>query len=235
MKTVIHKANSRGHANFGWLNSRHTFSFGQYYNPERVQFGKLRVLNDDVVIGGEGFPTHPHSNMEIISIPLKGALAHTDSTGTERVIETGEVQIMSAGTGLTHSEYNASKTEEVNFLQVWVLPKEKDITPRYNQKKFSQAERNNKLQTVVSPEDDDALWINQDSWFSLTDLDAGKSVDYSMHQESNGVYVFVIDGQIEVDHNQLDRRDAIGVFDTSKLELKATTDSKLLIIEVPMN
>lgn len=234
MKTVIHRASSRGHANFGWLNSRHTFSFGQYYNPERIQFGMLRVLNDDVVIGGAGFPTHPHSNMEIISIPLKGALAHKDSTGTERVIETDDVQIMSAGTGLTHSEYNASKTEEVNFLQVWVLPKEKDITPRYNQKKFSQTERKNNLQTVVSPADDDALWINQDAWFSLTDLDADKAVDYSIHQEGNGAYIFVIDGQIEVEGNLLEKRDAIGVSEAPQVNLNATTDSKLLIIEVPM-
>ncbi len=235
MKTIIHKADTRGHANFGWLNSRHTFSFGQYFNPERVHFGLLRVLNDDIVEGGAGFPTHPHDNMEIISIPLSGALAHRDSTGTEQVIHTGEVQIMSAGSGLTHSEYNHSSEDQVNFLQIWVFPKEKDITPRYDQKKFDVYQRVNQLQTVVAPNDDNALWINQDAWFSLADLTDGTQLDYQLKKEGNGVYVFVIDGKVAIDQSELDRRDAIGVSETDQFNLTAKSDAKLLFIEVPMN
>lgn len=235
MKKVIHKADSRGTANFGWLNSSHTFSFGQYYDPDRVTFGRLRVLNDDIVIGGAGFPTHPHSNMEIISIPLSGALAHKDSTGTEQVIHTGEVQIMSAGSGLTHSEYNASKTEEVNFLQIWVLPKEENIKPRYDQKRFNDEERKNTFQTVVSPTEDESLWINQDAWFSLSDLDVDKTLDYSLNNPASGVYVFVIDGEVEIDGETLSKRDAGGFSQADSLKIKANADSKLLVIEVPMN
>lgn len=235
MKKVIHKADSRGAANYGWLNSKHTFSFGQYYDPDRVNFGRLRVLNDDIVIGGSGFPTHPHSNMEIISIPLSGALAHKDSTGTEQVIHTGEVQIMSAGSGLTHSEYNASKTEEVNFLQIWVLPKEENIKPRYDQKRFDASDRKNTLQTVVSPTEDKSLWINQDAWFSLSDLDVDKTLDYSLNNTASGVYVFVIDGEVEIDGDTLSKRDAGGFSQADSLKIKANADSKLLVIEVPMN
>ncbi|WP_425390673.1 pirin family protein [Ekhidna sp.] len=235
MKKVIHKADTRGEANFGWLNSRHTFSFGQYYNPDRIQFGLLRVLNDDIVIGGAGFPTHPHDNMEIISIPLKGALAHRDSTGTEKVINTGEVQIMSAGSGLTHSEYNASKNDEVNFLQIWVFPKEKDIKPRYDQKEFHASERKDRFQTVVSPSDDHALWINQDAYFSLADLASGNTIEYTTNQHGNGVYIFVLEGQIEVADSTLSRRDAIGISDAELISISAAEDTELLVIEVPMN
>jgi len=235
MKTIIHKAESRGHADFGWLNSKHTFSFGQYYDPERIHFGMLRVLNDDIVQGGAGFPTHPHENMEIVSIPLSGALAHKDSTGNEKVINTGEVQIMSAGSGLTHSEYNASKDDEVNFLQIWVFPKEKNIKPRYDQKIFSDSDRINQLQTVVSPDDADALWINQNSWFSLANLDGGNSLDYSLHDPENGVYLFVIDGEVEIGETTLSKRDAIGIHETQKINLVSNQDAKLLFIEVPMN
>lgn len=235
MKTVLHKSNTRGQANFGWLNSRHTFSFGQYFNPERVQFGLLRVLNDDIVIGGAGFPTHPHSNMEIVSIPLAGALAHKDSTGTEKVIETGEVQIMSAGSGLTHSEYNASRENEVNFLQIWVFPKEKDITPRYDQKRFSPAERKNQIQTVVAPDNDNALWINQDAWFSLIDLEPGKSLQYDLHQSENGVYAFVIDGAVQIQEENLEKRDALGIWESDAVSISSTGESRILLIEVPMS
>lgn len=234
MKKIIHKATSRGEANFGWLNSRHTFSFGQYYDPDRVQFGMLRVLNDDIVVGGAGFPTHPHSNMEIVSIPLKGALAHRDSTGTERVIHTGEVQIMSAGTGLTHSEYNASKTEEVNFLQIWILPKE-NIQPRYDQKMFDETERVNKIQTVVSPTDKHALWINQDAYLSLTNLSEGNTINYNLNKGDNGVYMFVIEGQVEVSEETLEKRDAMGISKADYFTISAKKASKLLFIEVPMN
>lgn len=235
MKTIVHKAASRGNANFGWLDSKHTFSFGQYYNPERIHFGMLRVLNDDIVIGGAGFPTHPHENMEIVSIPLKGALAHKDSTGTEEVIHTGEVQIMSAGTGLTHSEYNASSTDEVNFLQIWVFPKQQNIPPRYAQKPFDSADRRNQVQTVVAPDREGALWINQDAWFSLLDLEAGKQLSYDIRGANNGVYIFVKEGSVEIDGKKLERRDAIGAYDTRSVDIKATADSELLFIDVPMN
>lgn len=234
MKKVIHRSTSRGNANFGWLNSKHTFSFGEYYNPERERFGLLRVLNDDVVEGGAGFPTHPHSNMEIISIPLAGALAHKDSTGNEEVIKTGEVQIMSAGRGLTHSEYNASKTDEVNFLQIWVFPKEKNIQPRYDQKVFESSERKNQLQTVVAPDNDSALWINQDAWFSLADLDPHSLLNYEFNSTASGLYLFVIEGQVKVDSEVLSKRDAIGISDTESIQVEATEDAKLLFIEVPM-
>lgn len=235
MKNVIHRASSRGSANFGWLNSKHTFSFGQYYDPDRINFGMLRVLNDDIVIGGAGFPTHPHSNMEIVSIPLKGALAHKDSTGNEKIIQTGEVQIMSAGSGLTHSEYNASQSDEVNFLQIWVFPKEENIEPRYDQKRFNDADRKNAIQTVVSPDQGDSLWINQDAWFSLTNVEAGKSIKYEINKKGNGVYLFVIEGEVEVGNETIGKRDAIGISEIDQVNIEASVDSKLLIIEVPMS
>lgn len=235
MKKVIHKADSRGIANFGWLNSKHTFSFGQYFDPERINFGKLRVLNDDIVVGGAGFPTHPHSNMEIVSIPLSGALAHKDSTGTEQIIKTGEVQIMSAGSGLTHSEYNASKSEEVNFLQIWILPKEENINPRYDQKVFNEEKRQNTVQTVVSPEKNDSLWINQDAWFSLSDIDEGKTINYQINNEENGIYAFVIEGNVKVADETLGDRDAVGIQNQSSIDITALKDTKILLIEIPMN
>lgn len=234
MKTIIHTAASRGVANFGWLNSKHTFSFGQYYAADRVRFGLLRVLNDDIIKGGAGFPTHPHDNMEIVSIPLAGALAHKDSTGNEKIITTGEVQIMSAGSGLTHSEYNASPTEEANFLQIWVFPKEKDIAPRYDQKVFDENKRKNKLQQVVAPDNDTALWINQNAWFSLSDLDQDQTIDYTLNQAANGLYVFVIAGEVSAGGQNLSQRDAAGVSDFETLSVTAKTDAKLLFIEVPM-
>ena len=236
MKTTIFKAGTRGHADHGWLNSYHTFSFAEYHDPERVRFGLLRVVNDDLVSPGEGFGTHPHDNMEIVSIPLKGALAHKDSTGTEKVINTGDVQIMSAGSGLNHSEYNASKTEPVSFLQIWVFPKERDIEPRYEQKTFNPAERQNKLQTVVSPsKDDGALWINQDAWFSLCDLEKGKSLDYTQHNKNSGVFIFLLEGNINTAEESLERRDAIGVTGADSIKITANDNSEILVIEVPMN
>ncbi len=235
MKTTVHKAESRGHADHGWLNSHHTFSFANYHNPERVRFGLLRVLNDDIVQPGEGFGTHPHDNMEIISIPLKGALAHKDSTGSEHVINTGDVQIMSAGSGLYHSEYNASKKDEVNFLQIWIFPKERDIEPRYDQKTYDAAERKNKFQLVVSPEKSgDALWINQDAYFSLVNLDKGKNVKYDIKQKGNGVYIFVLEGSISAAGDNLSKRDGLGIEDVSEVEITAIEDSELLLMEIPM-
>ena len=234
MNTVVHKSDSRGSADHGWLRSRHTFSFAGYHNPDRVHFGALRVLNDDTVIGGKGFGTHPHDNMEIVSIPLFGDLEHKDSTGTGEVIKTGDVQIMSAGSGLRHSEFNHSKEEEVQFLQIWVFPKERDITPRYEQKTFDPEDRMNKFQTVVSPEGADALWINQDAYFSLANLDAGMSLSYEVKKPGNGVYFFVLNGEINIADQSLDLRDAVGVTDTNEIHLKARSYVEVLAIEVPM-
>lgn len=236
MKTILHKSETRGHANHGWLNSYHTFSFAGYYDPARVNFGALRVLNDDVVKGGAGFGRHPHDNMEIISIPLAGALEHGDNTGGHGIIRSGEVQIMSAGSGITHSERNASDTDSVNFLQVWVFPKVRNIQPRYDQKLFSAEDRINKFQTVVSPDtDSQALWINQDAWFSLGSLKAGNTTDYTLNKKESGVYAFVIEGNVTINGEKLNKRDGLGVWDTDKLSVVADSDAEVLLMEVPMN
>jgi redox-sensitive bicupin YhaK (pirin superfamily) len=236
MKKIIHKADSRGYFDFGWLKTNHTFSFGNYYDPERVNFGMLRVLNDDIVAGGEGFGTHPHKDMEIVSIPLRGALAHKDSTGTEKAIVPDEVQVMSAGTGILHSEYNHSKENETNFLQIWILPDKKGHEPRYNQKLFNAVERKNKLQFIVTPEKkEDNLWLNQDAYFSLVDLEKDKSINYKIHTKGNGVYLFVIEGMISVVDEALSKRDGIGIWEVESLSVSAKVDAKLLFIEVPMN
>jgi redox-sensitive bicupin YhaK (pirin superfamily) len=235
VKTVLHKADTRGVAEHGWLSSRHTFSFAEYRNPERMGFGLLRVINDDAVQPSMGFGTHPHENMEIVSIPLTGELRHQDSMGNTQHIPTGEVQIMSAGTGLTHSEYNASDSKIVTFLQIWVLPKEMNIEPRYDQKLFPTAERQGRFQVVVSSDrDDGGVWINQDARFSLGDFDANGADSYSVVQPGNGVYIFVIEGSVIVAGETLKRRDGIGVEDASAIDISALEDSQLLAIEVPM-
>jgi redox-sensitive bicupin YhaK (pirin superfamily) len=232
---VIHRAVTRGHANHGWLDSHHTFSFARYHNSERMGFGLLRVLNDDVVAPGMGFGAHPHDNIEIVSIPLSGTLAHQDSTGNSKTIRTNEVQIMSAGTGLTHSEFNHSKTEPVKFLQIWVFPKERNIKPRYEQKTFNPEDRQNKLQTVVSPDqNEDALWINQDAWFALGTLKSGFFGEYRLHKSGNGVYAFVLEGEAEIAGEKLNRRDGMGISGTDALNIKASSDADLLLMEVPM-
>jgi redox-sensitive bicupin YhaK (pirin superfamily) len=237
MEKVIHKANTRGHADHGWLNSHHSFSFASYFNPEKVHFGLLRVLNDDIVSGGQGFGTHPHENMEIISIPLEGDLEHKDSMGTAGIIRKNDVQIMSAGTGVYHSEYNKNPHEPVNFLQLWIFPKYKDIAPRYDQKTFDPNERKNTLQRIVSPLESsgDGVKINQDAYLHLASLDKGVNVDYQVQKPGNGVYVFLLEGNAFVDGEQLNRRDAIGVSDTASFSIAADTDAELLLIEVPMN
>lgn len=236
MKTILHKANTRGHANHGWLDSHHTFSFAGYYEPARINFGLLRVLNDDIVTGGMGFGMHPHDNMEIVSIPLRGALEHRDNTGGHAIIRSGEVQIMSAGSGIAHSEKNASTTEDVNFLQIWVFPKERNIKPRYEQREFAVTDRQNKLQTVVSPgKENGALWINQDAWFSLTHLSPGTTLDYSLHRGGGGVYIFVVEGSISVGDQVLSRRDGLGVYDTETISIKAVAEAEVLLMEVPLN
>jgi redox-sensitive bicupin YhaK (pirin superfamily) len=234
MKTTLHKAGTRGHANHGWLNSYHTFSFAGYQDMSRMNFGVLRVLNDDVVQGGRGFGKHPHDNMEIISIPLSGALEHNDDTGRNEIIKTNDVQIMSAGTGIAHSEYNASKTEPVNFLQIWIFPKVDNIAPRYDQKTFKPEDRVNQLQTVVAPDNANAIKINQDAWFSLGRLDKGFATDYFLKKESNGVYAFVINGDVTINGQQLNKRDGLGIWDVNKLTITADSDAEVLLIDVPL-
>jgi redox-sensitive bicupin YhaK (pirin superfamily) len=235
METIFYPAAERGHANFGWLDSHHSFSFGQFHDPKKMHFGALRVLNDDIVKGGAGFGTHPHDNMEIVSIPLSGALAHKDSTGTSEVINTGDVQIMSAGAGISHSEFNASKTDPVNFLQVWLFPKQRDITPRHDQKTFDRSGRINQWQIVVSPDEkDNAVWINQDAKFSLATLEAGTALDYKNAFAGSGVYFFVLEGKATIADRELNKRDAIGVSETGDVIVKATGKTSVLAIEVPM-
>lgn len=235
MKTILHEADSRGHADHGWLNSHHTFSFAGYHNPERVHFGSLRVLNDDIVQPSMGFGAHPHDNMEIISIPLEGDLAHKDSEGNGSIIKRGDVQIMSAGTGIFHSEKNPNQDAPVNFLQIWVFPKKRNIAPRYEQKTFPKAARINQLQTVVSPDGGDAVWINQDAWFSLGTLDAGFQTTYTLHRPQSGVYAFVIEGSVQIAGQSLARRDGLGVWETEEISIMAQTAAEILLLEVPMH
>lgn len=234
-QSVIHRANTRGYVNHGWLKTFHTFSFAGYYDKSRIHFGMLRVLNDDIIEPGEGFGTHPHDNMEIITIPISGSLAHRDSMGHEEVITENEIQVMSAGSGLMHSEYNASNEDAVNLLQIWVFPKEHDIEPRYDQKIFDPFLMKNNILTVVSPEkSDDTLWINQDAYFSLSELDEGKNVEYKINKNGNGVYVFVIKGTVNVNNEELNERDGIGIEKLDSLNVNAKSDSKILFIEIPM-
>nr|WP_294897411.1 pirin family protein [uncultured Pedobacter sp.] len=237
MKTIFHPAKERGFNSFGWLKSNHSFSFGQYHDPNKMNFGLLRVLNDDHVEQSMGFGTHGHANMEIVSIPLSGALRHKDSTGREEIIKSGDVQIMSAGSGIQHSEYNASKEEPVDFLQIWVFPKIENIEPRYEQKTFSEEQKADQFLTVVSPdENDEAITINQDAWFSLANLSGGKTIDYSLNNKADGVYVFVLEGDIQVAEKALGTRDAIGVYETDgSITLKAKSNAKILVIEIPMS
>ncbi|MBS1654058.1 MAG: pirin family protein [Bacteroidetes bacterium] len=237
MKTVLHKAGSRGHANHGWLNTYHTFSFAHYYNPGRMHFGALRVLNDDTVAAGMGFGTHPHDNMEIISIPTYGDLEHKDSMGNTQVIRQGDVQIMSAGTGVQHSEKNKNNDKEVKFFQVWIFPKAKNVQPRYDQKNFSGEDKHNKLLTVVSPigTTDGGVQIHQDAWFSLGKLDKDFSTTYSLKKTGNGIYAFVIEGDVTLNGEELQQRDGMEITDVKELKITAKSDAEILLMEVPMS
>lgn len=235
-KTILHKADSRGNANHGWLRSRHTFSFANYYNPERMNFGLLRVLNDDIVEAGMGFGTHPHDNMEIISIPLEGDLEHKDSIGNVSVIKHGDVQVMSAGTGITHSEYNRNKDKPVKFLQIWVFPDKQNVTPRYDQITLDLADRNNKLQQIVSPDVNDAgVWIHQNAWFYLGNFDKGGITEYKIKAKGNGVYVFILSGELFINDQKLNARDGLGIWDTDEIFIKVEDKTEFLLMEVPMN
>jgi quercetin 2,3-dioxygenase len=234
--TILHKAASRGRADHGWLKANHTFSFAGYYNPERVHFGALRVLNDDYVEGGMGFGKHPHDNMEIITIPLEGALEHKDSMGNGTVIQNGDIQVMSAGTGIQHSEFNHSKNTPVKLLQIWVFPDKKNVEPRYQQITLNPQDRVNRLQQILSPDPSDAgVWIHQQAWFHLGKFENGKSIPYELKKSGHGVYAFVISGSFEIDGQKLETRDGFGIWNTNLLSIRATShDSEILLMEVPM-
>ncbi|MFN8166388.1 MAG: pirin family protein [Bacteroidia bacterium] len=235
MKTIFHPADQRGHANHGWLDAHHSFSFANWYDPSRVHFGMLRVLNDDIVAAGQGFGMHPHNDMEIITIILEGALEHRDSMGNGSVIRPGDVQVMSAGSGVMHSEFNPSKTERTNLFQIWIFTKEDGIQPRYDQKSFDPAQRKNSFQLVASGlKKKDELYIHQNAAISLSQLDKNTAIEYQMQRAGNGAYFMVIDGSVTIDGKTLSRRDAIGVWDTAAVNIQANDSSNLIVIEVPM-
>ncbi|HRG60166.1 MAG TPA: pirin family protein [Bacteroidia bacterium] len=236
-KFVFHPAQERGHVNHGWLNAHHSFSFASWQHPEKVHFGALRVLNDDIVAPGMGFGTHPHDNMEIITIPLKGDLEHKDSMGNIGRIKENEIQMMSAGSGVTHSEYNPNRDREVNLLQIWIFPKERNIKPRYNQIVLNEIDRKNKFQQVISPDGNPiGMNINQHAFFQMANMDANTKLEYKIQLPGNGVYAFLIEGEIKVNDNyNLEKRDAIGLWETEMLSFEAKKDAQLLLIEVPMN
>lgn len=236
MKTILFKADTRGHADHGWLDTHHTFSFANYHNPARVHFGALRVVNDDIVAPGKGFGTHPHDNMEIVSIPLSGALRHGDNMGHGGVIQAGEVQVMSAGSGVTHSEFNASQTEPVNFFQIWIFPDRDDVEPRYEQRKFEFPK--NDLVRIVSPESerDAGLWIHQSAWLHLGVFDRANAFEHNLHDYDNGLFAMVVEGEFEVASHRLERRDAIGISDVKSVAINPlSADARILLIEVPMS
>lgn len=235
MKTILHKANERGHANHGWLNAYHSFSFANWFDPNKIQFGVLRVLNDDMIAGGMGFGTHPHDNMEIITIPLEGDLAHKDSMGNSSVIKSGDVQVMSAGTGIQHSEFNPNHHQHTKLFQIWLFPKFRNVEPRYQQITLDVSKQKNNFSQVLSPNpDDEGVWIYQDAWFYMSEFDNGFSKILPLKKEGNGFYVMNIEGELEVNGQKLEKRDAIGVWETNEIEVKAITDAKFLIMEVPM-
>ena len=233
--TVLHKANTRGHADHGWLQANFSFSFGSWYNPDRVQFGALRVLNDDIIGEGMGFGTHPHDNMEIITIPLEGDLAHKDSMGNAATIKNGDVQVMSAGTGIQHSEFNPNANLKTKSLQIWVFPNKRNVTPRYQQISLDKEDRNNKLQQILSPNpDDDGVWIHQDAWFHMGKFEKGTTTTYTIKKEGNGVYAFILSGTLTINGQELDTRDGFGIWDVTTLDIKMITDAEILLLEVPM-
>ncbi len=233
--TILHKSETRGNANHGWLQSRHTFSFANYYNPERMHFGVLRVLNDDIVAPGRGFGTHPHKNMEIISIPLEGDLEHKDSMGNVAVIRNGDIQVLSAGTGITHSEYNKNSDQQVKFLQIWLFPNKENVAPRYDQLTLKKSDRKNRFQQILSPSaNDEGVWIHQNAWFHLADFDSGLSQPYRFKNKENGLYIFVLSGALDVNGQALASRDGLGVWNTDHVQITAKSQAEFLLMEVPM-
>jgi redox-sensitive bicupin YhaK (pirin superfamily) len=236
MKTVLHTANSRGHANHGWLNAYHSFSFASWFHPDRIQFGMLRVLNDDTIAAGMGFGTHPHDNMEIITIPLEGDLAHKDSMGNSSIIKSGDIQVMSAGTGIQHSEFNPNAEHQTKLFQIWLFPKHRNVTPRYQQITLDPSLQKNNFDQILSPNPDDAgVWIHQDAWFYLSDFEANFTKKLALKKEGNGFYILTIEGEIEVNGQKLEKRDALGIWETTEIEIKANTASKFLVMEIPMD
>ena len=236
MKKIFHPASSRGAADHGWLQAKHSFSFANYYDSERVQFGALRVLNDDIIAPGMGFGTHPHDNMEIITIPLDGTLEHKDSMDNIGVIETDEIQVMSAGSGVYHSEYNKNKDQSVSLLQIWVFPNKKNVTPRYDQKNIKDLKKVNSFYPIVTPnQNGPGMWIHQDAWFHLGEFDKETRINYNINKKGNGVYAFIIEGSVQIDGESLEKRDALGLWDTESFELLANPNSRILLIEVPLN
>ena len=238
MKKILHPAATRGIADYGWLQARFSFSFANFFDPNRVQFGKLRVLNDDIIAPSMGFGKHPHENMEIITIPQEGALKHRDSMGNEGIIESGDIQIMSAGSGVEHSELNARNNEAVKLFQIWVFPDKENVAPRYDQKKIGSLIKPNELSTVVRPRSEakeNELWIHQETWFNIGEFSEDTETDYKLNNKTNGAYVFVIDGTIVVDNETLNKRDAIGIWDTETVSISVSAGSRILLIEVPMN
>lgn len=236
MKTTIRTSESRGRADFGWLKATYSFSFSRWFDPDRVNFGALRVLNDDIVKGGAGFGTHPHDNMEIISIPLEGAVAHKDSMGSSTVIKANDIQVMTAGTGITHSEFNPNHDQDLKMLQIWIIPREKGLEPSYAQRVYKHEDRVNKLQLIASPDGaGESLTINQDAWLNRIALESGKSFTYDLQGKGSGVYLFLISGELVVDDKTLNQRDAIEITDTSSFTMEAKANSEILLIEVPMD
>lgn len=236
MESVLHKANTRGHANHGWLNSHHSFSFANYHNPERMNFGVLRVLNDDIVAASKGFNTHPHDNMEIISIPLEGDLEHKDSMGNVAIIKEGDVQVMSAGTGIFHSEFNKNANKDVKFLQIWLFPNKRNVEPRYDQISLKEVEKQNSFYQILSPTaDDEGVWIHQNAWFHLGSFEKGCQANYQIKDPQNGIYLFVLDGEVTVGDQKLEMRDGYGIWNVEGFELTSETDSRVLVMEVPMS
>ncbi len=235
-KTVLHRSATRGQANHGWLNARHTFSFASYYDPNRMNFGVLRVLNDDQVAEGRGFGTHPHDNMEIITIPLEGDLEHKDSMGNSSIIRYGDVQVMSAGTGIQHSEFNPNKDKPLKLLQIWVFPNKRNVSPRYDQITLNMNERHNKLQQILSPSpEDEGVWIHQDAWFHLGKFDKDFTAEYEIKKNGNGVYAFVIRGAVKIEGELLNERDGLGIWETDSLSIQSVQEgTEILLMEVPM-
>jgi redox-sensitive bicupin YhaK (pirin superfamily) len=233
--TILHKAATRGHADHGWLNAYHSFSFGRWHDPDRVQFGLLRVLNDDTVAAGMGFGEHGHDNMEIITIPLEGDLAHKDSMGNAETIRTGDIQVMSAGTGIRHSEFNPNQDQQTKLFQIWLFPKLQNVSPRYQQITYDRSQQKNNFAQILSPNpDDEGVWIHQDAWFYLSDFDANFSKKLPLKKEGNGFYIMNIEGDIEVNIEKLGQRDALGVWNSPEIDIKATTNAKFLVMEIPM-
>lgn len=237
MEKVFHPANSRGKADFGWLKANYSFSFANFFDPNKTNFGLLRVLNDDTVAAGMGFGTHPHRDMEIITIPLSGQVRHRDSMDHTKVVKAGEVQVMSAGTGVEHSEMNPSQ-HDLNMLQIWIFPEKQGLEPRYDQKNYEHLLQKNELINLVTPKSDqkeEAVWINQNAYLKLGEFESGREIVYNLHNQEHGVYIFLIDGSVKIDDHTLEKRDAMGVWKTSSLTIEVLKQSKVLLIEVPMS